>query len=89
MSLATGATAATTCRPLTGPVQKRLLPGDALHFRGPEVMVGYVVANRRLGQVRFRPPGTKPLEWKLVNHGSALTVTVRRSAPASPTQICD
>jgi hypothetical protein len=89
VSLGTGGTAPTACRPLTGPVQKQLLPGKALHFRGPDVMVEYVVANRKLGQVSFRSPGTKPLEWKLVNRGSALTVRVRRSVPASPTRICD
>jgi hypothetical protein len=89
VSLATGSTSASTCRPLTRPRQVRLRPGEELHFRGPEVVAAYVAPTGRLGQVEFRPPGTKPFEWKLVNRGSALTVQVRRSTPASPTQICN
>jgi hypothetical protein len=89
VSLATGPTSATTCRPFTRPLQVRLRPGEELHFRRPGVVVAYVGATARLGQAEFRPPGTKPFEWKLVNRGSALRVQVRRSAPASPTQICD
>jgi hypothetical protein len=88
VSLAAGVTSPTTCRPLTRSLQRRLRHDEALHFRGPGVAVGYVAGTHTVAEAVFRSPTLRPSEWKLVNLGTAMTVTVRRAALVPASRIC-
>ena len=89
VSLVTGTTPLTPCRPFTAPETRLLAKGKPFKFRGAGVAVTYLNGAQCVASTSFNVPTSKPVEWQLIDRARPLQVSIRPLPGRVAAMVCD